>query len=104
MRREREREKERKRERERKRTDLREADGRDDVIVRIVEVDPADLVGTREEEDALVADATAPILRQLHDVRTVAAERPVEAQQTQVRAVAVIRSARIGHSLLTARM
>ena len=74
------------------------------MVVRIVEVDTADLVGAREEENAFVADAAATVLRQLHNVRAVAAKRPVEIQQTQMRAVAVVQSARIGHSLLTARM
>ena len=66
------------------------------MVVGVVEVDAADLVGAREEEDALVADAAAAVVGQLHHVRTVAAEGAVEAQQTQVRTAAVVRAARVG--------
>ena len=50
------------------------------MIVWIVEINTTDFVGAGKEEDTLVADATATVLRQLHDVRTVAAERSIETQ------------------------
>ena len=74
---------------------LRQTDGWNDVIVGIVQINSANLVGPGEEEDAFVADAALPVFGQLHHVRAVAAISAVEAQQTQVRAVAVVSAARV---------
>ena len=65
---------------------MRQTVGWNDVIVETVQIDSANLVGPREEED---------VFGQLHHVRAVAAISAVEAQQTQVRAVAVVSAARV---------
>ena len=74
------------------------------MIVRIVEIHAADFVGPGEEEDAFVADAASSVLGQFHDVRAVTAEAAVEGEQAQVRAVAVVASARVGDPKLAARV
>lgn len=74
---------------------LRKTYWRDDVIIRIVQVHPANFVGPRKEKDTFVSDTASPVLGQLHNMRAMATIGAVEIQQTQVRAIAVLGAAGI---------